>query len=467
MAELEDDVVSLADWLDRQDLENLLAITDEIKTHRERLAKLFKELGRTHSKEIEAEIERELRALEQEMAELERQRRRMPADVLDQFVHTEALHKREADDCVAQVRSLMAAGKTRAAERKMRECGKVLDSSASDLEKALDDLRGGKFSEQQKKFDQLRSELADLAKDQKEVADEAERLEQRYVQEAQALMRQTSTADRDALRELLGVLKKRVREVPQSGLGEFVDEEMGAVRSRTGDIERMLSSGDLAEALAMAREAEAGLEVVQQELEATIEDQEPGDRFRRASERALGQVNKAKAAARRLVDALRKATPSPAKVLGQADLEKLDKLRRRQQALEQQAERLGKRARAAADELPGEAGPRMGERLDQAGQKMGRAGQRMRARDPSGARADARDAAEKLAQAEKEAQGAARQQQSQGRAGLHDEPIRIPGADEYKPPQKFREDILNAMKKDQGPSSYRDMLKRYYEELIR
>jgi hypothetical protein len=109
----------------------------------------------------------------------------------------------------------------------------------------------------------------------------------------------------------------------------------------------------------------------------------------------------------------------------------------------------------------------MADRLGEAAGSMKRAAQRMRARDPSSARQEAREAADKLAQAEGEAQGAARQQQAQGQRGLRDEPVRIPGADEYRAPEKFREDILDAMKKDEAPPSYKEMVKRYYEELIR
>ncbi len=45
--------------------------------------------------------------------------------------------------------------------------------------------------------------------------------------------------------------------------------------------------------------------------------------------------------------------------------------------------------------------------------------------------------------------------------------MRIPGADEYRAPQEFREDILEAMKKETAPEGFADMVKRYYEELIR
>jgi len=55
---------------------------------------------------------------------------------------------------------------------------------------------------------------------------------------------------------------------------------------------------------------------------------------------------------------------------------------------------------------------------------------------------------------------------SDGGAGLDSEPIKIPGADEYKAPAHFREDILEAMKKA-APEGYDEMVKQYYEELIR
>jgi hypothetical protein len=464
-AELEEDVLLLADWLDRQDLENLLAINDEIKNHRERLDKLFAEYQRTKSPEIRAEIERELRALEQRLAELERRSQRMPADVLDQFVNTEAMRTKEADDCLAEVRRLFASGDVEAAQRKMRQCAEQLDQAAAALEQSLDQLRGDRFSEQQKKFEELRSEIADLAGDQQQVAGEADELQRRYAEQAKDLMREAMEERREELNDLVGKLRRRVAQVPESGLGQFVEEETSAVKSRVADIERLLADGDLAEALAMAREAEAGLETVESELGAALEEE--GRAFRKVGERGLEAVGRALPVARKLVGELEKATPPPSRILDREDLERLERLSRRQQALEQRANRLAQRSREMADELPGESGTRMSERLGEAGQKMDRAAQRMRARDPSGARQEAREAAEKLAQAKEEAQGAARQRESEGRSGLRDEPVRIPGADEYRAPERFREDILDAMKKDQAPTPYREMVKRYYEELIR
>ena len=91
---------------------------------------------------------------------------------------------------------------------------------------------------------------------------------------------------------------------------------------------------------------------------------------------------------------------------------------------------------------------------------------RDRAKDPSGARESTRAAADALAKARDRARSAARQAQ-EGAVG--DEPIRIPGADEYRAPERFREDLLEAMKKKgaTAPDGYDEQIKRYYEQLIK
>ena len=95
---------------------------------------------------------------------------------------------------------------------------------------------------------------------------------------------------------------------------------------------------------------------------------------------------------------------------------------------------------------------------------MGKADDRMkgersvgRARGDAGRRRRAREGARSRAQ--RGAPGAAEP--------VSDEPIRIPGADEYRAPEQFREDLLEAMKKKHGAEGYDDMVKRYYEELIK
>src|SRR5204863_9373482 len=87
ITELEDDMLVLADWLDRERLEGLLDVSDEIAAHQKRLADLLAQYQRTKDARLLAEIAREMHALDRAFAELDKHRRGMAEDVLDQYVH--------------------------------------------------------------------------------------------------------------------------------------------------------------------------------------------------------------------------------------------------------------------------------------------------------------------------------------------------------------------------------------------
>jgi hypothetical protein len=461
IAELERDALLLADWLDRQRLEAMNAITDEIRAGRERLKELFEEYARTGSAETLAEIQRELRALEQRMAELDEERGQLGAETLDRFMNLEAVTQDDARSCVDRVRTLLEAGDVAGARAEMEKCSGELDQLAGDLEQSLAELRGDKFSEQQQRLEELIGEVADLAHDQDRIADEADRLTERYAEAAAERLAGAGKEVRARASETIAQLRKRLEQVPRDGLTPYSQEELPVAEQRLGDVEEMLEDGDLAAALEMARQAARGLESVEAELGADVEGGEP---WNERTAEARDQVGRAVPLARGLVEQLEQATPSPGDIMSGADQEQLRRLRKQQQAVRERTKKLGQRARQAGAELPGEAAEAMSRGLDGAAQQMDAAERRMKAGDPSGSRQQARGAADKLEQLGKDARGAARQQIA-GR-GMRDEPVRIPGADEYKAPAEFREEILEAMKK-QAPDGFGEQVKRYYEELIR
>jgi hypothetical protein len=465
IGELEDDVLTLADWLDREQMEGLLDIQDEIAGHQKRLQELMEQFAKTGDPRLKAEIAREMRALEQRLAELAQKRSGMAEDVLDQFVNTEALADQEAGGCYAEVRKLFDAGRIEEAQAKLVTCGEQMAGAQSAMEDALDQLRGDRFDEEQKKLDELMNDLADLAGDQREVAAEADRIFERYADRADELLKDMSREAQRKLSSTLDRLKERLAAIPDAGLTPFAQEELDIVRRRVADLEHMLGDGDLAEALGMARQAKASLDTVSTELEAALED-DPDSRWAEDTAAALDAAERAHPPMKKLLEELSELTPSPEQILSGDDKRQLDKLRRRQQQNQDRAKRIADRSKQMKGDLPGAAGDEIAQRLGEAQGKMGSAEQRMKARDPSAAREDARAAADALDQARQRARDAARQRQADGSSGMGSEPIRIPGADEYRAPEEFREDILEAMKK-QAPDGYDDLVRRYYEELIR
>jgi hypothetical protein len=464
IAQLEDDIIVLADWLDRERLEGLLDIGDEIAAHQKRLADLLAQYNRTKDPRLLDEIEREMKALERSYAELERQRRGMPEDVLDQYVHRDAVQAQEGTSCLVEVRKLVAAGKTAEAQKKLEDCQRQHSQGTGALEGSLASLRSDKFGEEQKKLDEVMNELADIAKDQDDIAAEANRIFESYARKADEMAKDNQREASKKVRALVDKLRRRLGSINESGLTPFAKEELDIVERRIADVQHMVDDGDLAEALGMARQAKQSIDTIAGELDAALAD-DPKSKWADATQDALDGVERAAPIARELIDELAALSPKPDQIMSADDKRALERLRRRQALNRQRTDKLGDRAKQMGADLPGNTAAELGKKLGEAEQHMGKADERMKGKDPSGSRESARAAADALRKARDRARSAARQAQEGAQS---DEPIRIPGADEYRAPERFREDLLEAMKKKKGtPEGYDDLIKRYYEELIK
>jgi hypothetical protein len=460
--ELEDDLITLADWLDRERMEGLLDVSDEIAAHQKRLADLLNQYNRTKDARLLEEIEREMKALDRAFAELEKHRKGMPEDVLDQYVNRDALAAEEGSNCMAEVRALVQAGKTGEAQAKLESCQQQHARGASALEGSLAQLRGDKFTDEQKKLDEVMNELADLAKDQDDIAAEANRIFDAYARKADDMAREHRKEAAKKVGALIEKLNKRLDAVNETGLTPFAKEELDIVHRRIADVEKMVADGDLAEALGMARQAKTSLDTIAGELEAALND-DPKSKWADATGDALDDIEHTTPVAKELIDELTALSPKPEQIMSGDDLKAMDRLRRREAMNRQRTQKLGDRTKQMGQDLPGDAAAELSKKLGTAADHMQKADDRMKGKDPSGAREATRAAADALAKARERARSAARQAQE---GSINDEPIHIPGADEYKAPERFRENLMDNMK--QKPvDGFEDMTKRYYEELVK
>lgn len=459
--ELEDTTITLADWLDRERLEGLLDISDEISAHQKRLSDLMAQYAKTKDPRLLGEIEREMKAVDRALAELDKHKRGMPEDVLDQYVHRDALTAQQSTNCMDDVRALVRAGQVAQAKVKLDACRAQRDKSASSLEGSLADMRSDKFTDEQKKLDEVMNELTDVAKDQDDIASEASRIFDSYAQKADEIAKDHRAQASKKVGALVERLRKRIDEINATGLTPFAKEELDIVERRIADVEHMVADGDLAEALGMARQAQTSLETIAGELEAAIND-DPKSKWADATQDALHGVERAQPVAKELIKELQSLSPRPDQIMSSDDKRALERLRRREAMNKSRAQKLQERTKQLGGDLPGDTGQELGKKLGGAVDHMSNADERMKAKDPSGTREQTRSAADALAKARDRARSAARQ--AQEGASVGDEPIRIPGADEYKAPERFREDLLEAMKKGKT-QSYEKQTERYYEDL--
>lgn len=465
VAELEEDALSLADWLDRERVESLLDIGDEIAARHKRLANLLAQYSRAKEPRLEGEIEREMRALERAYAELAKHRNSMSEDVLDQYIHRDAVKAETGTSCLTDVAALVRAKKPVAAQAKLEVCQQQQQRSVAALESSLARVRGDKFSEEQNKLDEVMNALADVAKDQDEVAADSNRIYDSYAHRANELAREHRRDAGTKLATLVDKAQKRIDTIDEVGLTPFAKEELDIMVRRIGDVGHMVNDGDLAEALMMARQAKESLDTIAGELGAALDD-DPKSKWVDATQQALEGIERTRPMIKELIDDLATMSPRPEQILSGDDHRALERLRRRQGINEQRAKRLGDRIKQVGGELPGDAARELGKKLDAATDHMTKASDRMKAKDPSGARESTRAAADELAKARDKARSAARQAQHNA---IDDEPIRIPGAEEHRTSERFREDLLEAMKhkSTRGTEGYDSLIKRYYQDLAK
>ena len=97
---------------------------------------------------------------------------------------------------------------------------------------------------------------------------------------------------------------------------------------------------------------------------------------------------------------------------------------------------------------------------------MERAEDDLRGQAPREAVGEEAQALDKLKQMKEQMQRERRPKDQQAGGRMDKEPVRIPGADEFRAPKEFRQDLLDAMKRG-APAEYKEQLKRYYEELAK
>jgi hypothetical protein len=468
VSELERDVLSLDDWLQRQRMEELLAISDELRQHRAKLKDLMAQFARSRSAETRAAIEREMRAIEQRIAELQAKMAQLSSEVADRFMNAEAMDAQDSANCFAEVRALLDKGDIAGAEKQLERCTRMAEMQAEALEQGLRGLRGERFSEEEKAYAELMGEIGDLERDQRRVASEADELFDKYKERAAEAARSRNRPEQESARKTLEQLKKEIGEVNKEALTPFSQDELDAMRKRLEDAGVMLDEGDVAEALAMARHAKEGLELMDRDLEDDLADGQP---FARGTEDAAEKLRGAQPLVEKLIEELRQAQPSPSEMMSPEERQRMSELRRQQREMRERAAKLGQKAEKKGKDLPGQAGEMAKQGLGEAGEQMGRAEGRMGAPDPLGARDEAEGAAEKLAELQGQMKRSARPSpapgKEDGRGRDSEDTVKIPGSEEYKPPEAFREDILDAMKKEKPPEAFKDQVKRYYEELVR
>jgi hypothetical protein len=461
VTELERDVIALDDLLGRQRLEELLRVGDEMTHARDRLKQLLAEYKKSHSEAVKKEIEREIRELERKLAELKQRAQKLASDMPDQFLNPDAMGKNDLQSRLDKMRDLLQRGDVDAAMAELDRLSSSLDKMMSSMERDLGDYRRDRFSEEEKRLAELEEKVADLEHDEKQLQNETGGIQQRTRAEGQRQMRDKVEPYIKRARDKTAQLKKHLEQVDKATLSVWEQEELGRIKQRAADLDRMLGEGDLDEARNAARTSENGLRALSGDL--ADDEARAWHGARPGLKKAREHLDDGEKLARELADEMDQIMPRPDQLMSPEDQKRMPELAERQKAMKKRASEL---QRELESPQKGSGKPRLSEGIKQAGQHMDRAEGRLRTHDPRDAEGEEQQAVDQLGQLKQQLQRERRPREQQMGERLDKEPVKIPGADEYRAPREFRQDLLEAMKRA-APAEYKDQVKRYYEELVK
>ena len=460
--ELERDVLLLADLLDEQRLRGVAGLVRKIKDARDLLRKLLAKYRKNPSDKLRQQILSQIQQIERMLHQLRTKTSKLQSTLPDEYLNAEALARVMPEKHMRRLKSMLRDGRLDKLDALLKALDKDLDKLDAMTGGNLQSFRSGRMSEQEQRYSRALDKLRGLEREQREIAASTGRIIRSYRQRAAQLMKKTihPFIRKELLK--LAELRKRVGEIDARVLNAYDQEQHQRIKKRIRNLKELLEQGDLDEALSTARRASNNLQVLEEDLaeEASSRYAWRRGRLRKAHKKA----KTARKLAAEISADLEAVFPSPSSLLDRQERRRLSELRRRQLALKRQLQQAIGRMEKSSRKMPF-LGAKGRQELKDSSEMMGKAAGKLRGLKVQESRGYQEAAADKLAGAQKRMKASRRAGQAASRQ-MQTERIKIPGAESFKPPREFRQDILDAMK-EKAPGGFVKQVQRYYEELVK
>jgi hypothetical protein len=477
IAQVERDVLYLESLLDRQRIEELRELNQELQRDQRELARLIERYQATQDPALREQMIRQVSTLRQRMNELMRRSMAMAKTIRDEHFNAEAFGKSQAD-ALDDIEKLLREGKTQEALAKLQQLQAETDT---EMRKA-DEQLGQVDPELVKRFRDFAEALKETHDEQARVASETKGIRDHYREQLRERLREKGEPLKNQIRRDLEAVAQDYRKTRPGELGPRSDRALENAQSELENLKSALHADDFDLAAEAARSAgQAADEIArdaQQQHALNEAYRNPGE-VRDQSKRMAQRMEQDAQKLHDIQRSLQQLFPPPGSQLSTPDRQRMQQLSQEQRGLEQKAQDLGQKMQQL-NKLAPLFGNKGMEQLEQVGERMSSATERLEGRDPGrgyGEQKSALDGLEQLQQRMQEAQrsggsgGGLPLPMFAGREGedgneVSPQKVEIPEADPGTAFQDFRKDLLDAMK--QGtPERYREQVKSYYEELVK
>ncbi|MCA9550943.1 MAG: DUF4175 family protein [Myxococcales bacterium] len=489
VARLEKNAVYLADLINDQRLIDAEALAKELRKEQEALRQALEEYKNAPSDEKRALIAQAIQDIKKRIQEIMSELSQLKSSIPQDFVNQDALDTQDAQAQLDEMEKMLEEGDLDAAMEALDRMLSQTEKMMAQLEEGREELGSREYSEITEQAEKLWEDLKQLEQDEKKLADQTERLSKDAMERMKERL-----GDPDAfVKKQVARLKEAKARLESARPGPYMpDLDLHELTERRlDDGVRALEGQDFGAAKEVLEKAQAQLQQLESEARRRAErSRRFGDIFgdqddAKKTERTLKAVRPQVEA---VLEDIEKLTPDPQEMLTPEQRGQMAQLQKQQSSLQKKADQLGQDLEKLGEQLP-IMGPEVQGALQGAQQSMGEAEGELGKGNAPGALGQERAALDKLRQLQQELEKMGEQgqggkgggvplpfgQKPQGQSGGdeeggHDprsnEKVEIPKPEQYKAPAEFREDILEAAK--QGTvESYRNAVRRYYEELVK
>jgi len=468
--ELEEMVIYVEAMVSRLALEDIAAMTDEIRAAKARLTDLINAYKTDRSDALKARIMRNVKRLKSRIQELRARMAKLRQKMPEEFLNMEGLKSGEVQqglsdtqDQLDTIEQMLEEDRLDDAMKALEEMSETLDGLSEALNQDMQNLHDQTNPQLQKALSKLMDEARDLYKRQEGIAQSTQQRADEDAKKRQALLEREMKDQMKDIMALAETFRGTVDELAGKDFPSYAEEYLAELQEYANGIIKALDVQRLIGALEAAKAAEASLFTLRGYA-----------RINRGQNSPIQTIRLALAQDLALIKAIEELLKKIEQQLNQErDGSSMEQLRQSQQALSESARRLRQMMNQNSQMIPGLKGKPM-DAMDQAQKSMNRAQKSLGKGQPQHAQSNQSDALSQLKglmQGLKQASKPQNQRQNsdgegqKGRRKPSSEKVKIPTAEDHEAPAEFRKELMDAMK-EKPPEAYRESVRRYYESLV-
>lgn len=451
-------VIALEAAVARLSLEDMKALTEEIRVRRERIQDLLSSYKENPDKDLKNRILRNIKRLKQKMEALREKMAQLRQKLPEEFLNLEGLKGSELSETMAEGEQKLDDLEKMLEENRIDEAMKALDELSESLDafdklvnQDMETLHREGDPKRQQAISELMDKTRDLMKKQQALLDQTKETAQKGAAAFEKTMNEDGGRPLEEIAAELVQTERQINALQSKKQSERRQARLQQLSTETGKVLDALEKENLPRAIEKIEQA------IESSRRMTWDRSGPDHDKDRAINQSL----------RKSQDAMKKLLSKAKNAQKQAeDSKQTQALSRAQQELKQALAKLNQELGEKGKEMPGLDG-KPGQSLKEAGTSMDKARQSLDRAQPSQAPPSQKEAMNALQQTMQNLRQAAKPKPADrnGHGRTRQEKVEIPSGEDYAAPSAFREELLKAMKRKTDDAN-QDAVKRYYRSLV-